>query len=146
MSLKYPPDLSYRSLHPILVYVLGFIIILRHFRRSLDFHGCTIWLQQLSYTVILFEFPPIYRKWVWPWDGDIFERYFYFYLHYNSRNRYITNTAERINNPSPHNIPERNVDGANMGPTWVLSAPNGPHVGPMNLVSEIHYFTPHKIA
>ena len=25
------------------------------------------------------------------------------------------------------------VNGANMGPTWVLSAPDGPHVGPMNL-------------
>ena len=25
------------------------------------------------------------------------------------------------------------VHGANMGPTWVLSAPDGPHVGPMNL-------------
>ena len=24
------------------------------------------------------------------------------------------------------------VHGANMGPTWVLSAPAGPHVGPMN--------------
>ena len=23
--------------------------------------------------------------------------------------------------------------GANMGPTWVLSAPGGPHVGPMDL-------------
>ena len=23
--------------------------------------------------------------------------------------------------------------GGNMGPTWVLSAPDGPHVGPMNL-------------
>ena len=22
--------------------------------------------------------------------------------------------------------------GTNMGPTWVLSAPGGPHVGPMN--------------
>ena len=22
---------------------------------------------------------------------------------------------------------------ANMGPTWVLSSPGGPHVGPMNL-------------
>ena len=27
------------------------------------------------------------------------------------------------------------VHGANMEPTWVLSAPNGPHVGPMNLLS-----------
>ena len=31
------------------------------------------------------------------------------------------------------NIPDINVHGANMGPTWVLSAPDGPHVGPMNL-------------
>ena len=26
------------------------------------------------------------------------------------------------------------VHGANMGPTWVLSAPDGPHIGPMNFV------------
>ena len=25
------------------------------------------------------------------------------------------------------------VHGANMGPTWVLSAPDGPYIGPMNL-------------
>ena len=31
-------------------------------------------------------------------------------------------------------IPDSRVHGANMGPTWVLSAPNGPHVGSMNLV------------
>ena len=30
-------------------------------------------------------------------------------------------------------IPDSKVHGANMGPTWVLSAPVGPHVGPMNL-------------
>ena len=30
------------------------------------------------------------------------------------------------------NIPENKVHGANMGPTWVLSAPDGRHVGPMN--------------
>ena len=30
-------------------------------------------------------------------------------------------------------VPESKVNGANMGPTWVLSAPGGPHVGPMNL-------------
>ena len=28
--------------------------------------------------------------------------------------------------------PDSNVHGANMGPTWVLSAPDGPRVGPMN--------------
>ena len=31
------------------------------------------------------------------------------------------------------NIPDSKVHGANMGPTWVRSAPDGPHVGPMNL-------------
>ena len=29
--------------------------------------------------------------------------------------------------------PDNKVHGANMGPTWVLSAPDGPHVDPMNL-------------
>ena len=29
--------------------------------------------------------------------------------------------------------PDSKVHGAYMGPTWVLSAPDGPHVGPMNL-------------
>ena len=28
--------------------------------------------------------------------------------------------------------PDNKVHRANMGPTWVLSAPDGPHVGPMN--------------
>ena len=30
--------------------------------------------------------------------------------------------------------PDNIVHGANMGPTWVLSAPGGPRVCPMNLV------------
>ena len=33
--------------------------------------------------------------------------------------------------------PDSQVHGANMGPTWVLSAPDGPHVGPMNLVFKV---------
>ena len=31
-----------------------------------------------------------------------------------------------------YNIPDSKVPGANMGPTWALSAPDGPHVGPLN--------------
>ena len=31
------------------------------------------------------------------------------------------------------NYPDNKVHGANVGPTWVLSASDGPHVGPMNL-------------
>ena len=30
------------------------------------------------------------------------------------------------------NHPDSKFHGANMGPTWVLSVPGGPHVGPMN--------------
>ena len=39
--------------------------------------------------------------------------------------------------------PDSKVYGANMGPTWVLSAPDGPHVGPMNLaIRECLMYTP----
>ena len=33
--------------------------------------------------------------------------------------------------------PDNKVHGAHMGPTWVLSAPGGPHVGPMNLAIRV---------
>ena len=29
--------------------------------------------------------------------------------------------------------PDSKVHGANMGPAWILSAPDGPHIGPMSL-------------
>ena len=35
--------------------------------------------------------------------------------------------------------PDSKVYGANMGPTWVLSAPDGPHVGPMNLAIRVYF-------
>ena len=35
------------------------------------------------------------------------------------------------------NIPDSKVHGANMGPTWVLPAPDGPHVGPINLAIRV---------
>ena len=38
--------------------------------------------------------------------------------------------------------PESKVHGANMGPTWVLSAPDGPYVGPMNLAIRICIYLP----
>ena len=34
-------------------------------------------------------------------------------------------------------FPDSKIHGANMGPTWVLSAPDGPHVGPMNLAIRV---------
>ena len=29
-------------------------------------------------------------------------------------------------------VPDSKIHGANMGPTWVLLAPDGPYAGPMN--------------
>ena len=37
-----------------------------------------------------------------------------------------------------YNYLDSKVHGANMGPTWVLSAPEGPHVGPMNLAIRVY--------
>ena len=34
-------------------------------------------------------------------------------------------------------FPDSKVHGANMGLTWVLSALDGPHVGPMNLAMRV---------
>ena len=36
--------------------------------------------------------------------------------------------------------PDSKVHGVNMGPTWVLSASDGPHVGPMNLATRVGFF------
>ena len=54
------------------------------------------------------------------------------------RNNYLCNlswqklkgAAQRIPTVS---VPGSKVHGASIGPTWILSAPDGPHVGPMNL-------------
>ena len=32
------------------------------------------------------------------------------------------------------------VHGANMEPTWILSAPDEPHIGPMNLAIKVYTF------
>ena len=39
-------------------------------------------------------------------------------------------------------LPDSKVHGANMGPTWVLSAPDGPHMGPMDLAIRAVFFLP----
>ena len=39
--------------------------------------------------------------------------------------------------------PDSKVREANMGPTWGLSAPDGPHVGPMNLAIRACIYAPH---
>ena len=42
--------------------------------------------------------------------------------------------------------PDSKVHGANMGPTWVLSAPDGPHDGPMNLDIRVYMQQGNNIA
>ena len=39
----------------------------------------------------------------------------------------------RVHTLAPFADTDSKVHGTNMGPTWDLSAPDGPHVGPMNL-------------
>ena len=39
---------------------------------------------------------------------------------------------------SPLHYPDSKVHLANVGPTWVLSAPDGTHVGPMNLAIRVY--------
>ena len=43
-----------------------------------------------------------------------------------------THTMQSQSRGRNHN-PDSKVHGANMMPAWILSAPDGPHVGPMNL-------------
>ena len=45
----------------------------------------------------------------------------------------LTKTLHTSPSWASYGVPDSKVHGANMGPTWDLSAPDGPHVGPMNL-------------
>ena len=38
-----------------------------------------------------------------------------------------------------HGFPDSMVHVTNMGPTWVLPAPGGPHVGPMNFAIMVNF-------
>ena len=41
-----------------------------------------------------------------------------------------------------NNYSDGKVHGASMGPPWVLSAPGGPHVGPINIAIRVHQPNP----
>ena len=49
-------------------------------------------------------------------------------------NRNVTEDQERGESNA---VPDSKLHVAHMGPTWVLSAPGGPHVGPMNLAIRV---------
>ena len=46
---------------------------------------------------------------------------------------FIFSNLEHPDRRTSNGSPDSKVHGTNMGPTWVLSAPDGLHVGPMNL-------------
>ena len=46
---------------------------------------------------------------------------------------FVHNYGIDCSSPGAIGYPDSKVHGANMGPTWVLLAPDGPHIGPMNL-------------
>ena len=39
-----------------------------------------------------------------------------------------------------HSFPESKIHVTNMGPTWVLSAPGGPHADPMNFAIRVMFY------
>ena len=49
------------------------------------------------------------------------------------RGRGVARDKQYIKFRDRYTHPDSKVHGANMGPTWALSDPDGPHVGPMNL-------------
>ena len=49
----------------------------------------------------------------------------------------IWHSMQSVRTGQRYNYPDSKVHGANMGPTWVLLAPDGPHVGPMNLAIRV---------
>ena len=53
------------------------------------------------------------------------------YKHYSREEGWYT-ALKSINDIRMVIIPDSKVHGANSGPTWVLSDPDGPHVGPRN--------------
>ena len=64
--------------------------------------------------------------------------YFCHISHYQSNIGHAISPRYTLKNgaPLPHKClsdPDTKVHGTNMGPTWVLSAPDGPHVGPIDL-------------
>ena len=51
-----------------------------------------------------------------------------------NRNTLLGRKGHRIHIKS---CPDNKVHGANMAPTWILSAPDGPHDGPMNIAFRV---------
>ena len=54
-------------------------------------------------------------------------------IHYNQKIGFLY--SEHFKSQFHNKLPDSKVHGANMGPIWVLLAPGGPQVGPINLAT-----------
>ena len=78
----------------------------------------------------------------WNWEMEYYKE-IQINLDTYEKRKVLTNFAQQKHNFIPQSshsnfvqystIPDSKINEANIGPTWVLSAPDGPHVGPMNL-------------
>ena len=58
--------------------------------------------------------------------------YYWFGLGNETKRYRSVKSTRKTCKPCTNHIPDIKIHGANMGLTWVLSAPDGPRVGPMN--------------
>ena len=65
------------------------------------------------------------------------DKYYYPTLSWTCNYLSVLHINNLLLKPIKSHYPDSKVHGANMGPTWVLSAPDGSHVGPMNLAIRI---------
>ena len=83
--------------------------------------------KHLHYRLVVDFDTVFYTEWYWEFTLET-------NLEYNIIYSMIQHRRKQKNGLIISTYPDNKVYGANMGPTWVLSAPGGPHVGHMNIV------------
>ena len=100
----------------------------------------------LQAMIILLNCPQVDFIWQLKWQPE--EKYSQSYINIHYRNGQtlwkILQATMGNTHLSTHihsiGYPDSKVHVAHMGPTWVLSAPGGPHVGPMNLAIRVVWY------
>ena len=92
------------------------------------------------------DFPSKCKKWsvqwgfpgsLWATSHHVYVLYFQYICIMKCVIKVITSSDMFLEKSLKIPYPDSTVHGANMGPTWVLSAPDGPHVGPMNFAIRV---------
>ena len=87
---------------------------------------------RLHYAVCLMELTYMYAIWL-PSDAIDLGRQWLMQWFVVWRSQVVCGIHLGATSQTIRNIPDSKVHVAHIGPTWVLSAPGGPHIGPMNL-------------